>query len=50
MTLIKLKEMLHKKINSLDSMNVFPLVGAASITVILTIGVLSIIGDLINVV
>ena len=44
------EEMLHKKINSLDSMNVFPLVGAASITVILTIGVLSIIGDLINVV
>ena len=43
------EENLEKKISSLDSMNVFPLIGAGSITIILTIGVLSIVGDLINV-
>ena len=38
----------HKK--SLDSLNTFPLVGAGAITIILSISIISIIGDYINVI
>ena len=39
-----------KKVKSMDTMNTFPLIGAAAITIILTFGISSIIGDLINVI
>ena len=39
-----------KKVKSLESLNTFPLIGAAAITIILTFGIFSIIGDLINVI
>ena len=39
-----------KKVKSMDTMNTFPLIGAAAITIILTFGIFSIIGDLINVI
>lgn len=44
------EEAYEKKIKSLDSMNTFPLIGAGVITIILTFGLFSIIGDLINVI
>lgn len=44
------KEMVEQKEKSLGSMSTFPLVGAALITVTLTISILSILGDLINVI
>ena len=44
------KEMVEQKEKSLGSMATFPLVGAALITVTLTISILSILGDLINVI
>ena len=44
------EEKLTSKINSLESMNTYPLIGSAGITILLTAGILSIIGDLINVI
>ena len=44
------KEMVEQKEKSLGSMSTFPLVGAALITVTLTVSILSILGDLINVI
>ena len=44
------EELLNAKIKSLDSMNTYPLIGSAGITILLTTGILSIIGDLINVI
>ena len=43
------KEMTEQKEKSLSSMSTFPLIGAGLITVSLTISILSILGDLINV-
>ncbi len=43
------KEMIEQKEKSLSSMSTFPLIGAGLITVSLTISILSILGDLINV-
>ena len=43
------KEMTEQKERSLSSMSTFPLIGAGLITVSLTISILSILGDLINV-
>ena len=43
-------EMVEQKEKSLSSMSVFPLIGAGLITVSLTISILTILGDLINVV
>lgn len=42
------EEMFEKKTKSLDTVNTFPLIGAASITIILTFGIFTIIGDLLN--
>ena len=39
-----------KKEKSLDSMNMFPLVGAGYITIVLVFGVFTVIGDLMNVI
>ena len=44
------KEMIEKKEKALSNMSTFPLVGAGLITITLTISVLSILGDLINVI
>ena len=44
------KEMVEQKEKALSSMSTFPLVGAGMITVTLTISILSILGDLINVI
>ena len=44
------KEMIGQKDKSLSSMSTFPLIGAGLITVSLTISILSILGDLINVI
>lgn len=44
------KEMVEQKDKSLSSMSTFPLIGAGMITVTLTISILSILGDLINVI
>ena len=44
------KEMNEQKEKELSGMSIFPLIGAGSITIILTISVLSILGDLMNVV
>lgn len=44
------EEAYEKKVKSLDSMNTFPLIGAGIITIVLTFGLFSIIGDLINVI
>ena len=44
------KEMVEQKEKSLSSMSTFPLIGAGLITVSLTISILSILGDLINVI
>lgn len=44
------KEMIEQKDKSLSSMSTFPLIGAGLITVSLTISILSILGDLINVI
>ena len=44
------KEMIEQKEKSLSSMSTFPLIGAGLITVSLTISILSILGDLINVI
>ena len=44
------KEMVEQKEKSLSSMTTFPLIGAGLITVSLTISILSILGDLINVI
>ena len=44
------KEMVEQKDKSLSNMAVFPLIGAGLITVSLTISILMILGDLINVV
>lgn len=43
-------EMMEQKSNSLANMSTFPLVGAGLITITLTMSILSILGDLINVV
>ena len=43
------KEMIEQKEKSLSSMSTFPLIGAGLITVSLTISILSILGELINV-
>ena len=44
------EETYEKKVKSLDSMYTFPLIGAGIITIVLTFGLFSIIGDLINVI
>ena len=44
------KEMMEQKEKGLSNMSVFPLIGAGMITVTLTIAILSILGDLINVI
>ncbi len=44
------REMMEQKSNSLANMSSFPLVGAGLITITLTMSILSILGDLINVV
>lgn len=44
------REMMEQKSNSLANMSTFPLVGAGLITITLTMSILSILGDLINVV
>jgi hypothetical protein len=44
------EEQLNRHIKKLESLNIYPLIGAASITVLLTLGVLSIVGDLVNVI
>lgn len=44
------KEMIDQQDKALSNMSTFPLVGAALITITLTISILSIIGDLINVI
>lgn len=43
-------EMMEQKSNSLANMSTFPLIGAGLITITLTMSILSILGDLINVV
>ena len=44
------REMMEQKSNSLANMSTFPLVGAGLITITLTMSILSILGDLINVI
>ena len=44
------EELIDAKKKSLDSLNTFPLVGAGAITIILSISIISIIGDYINVI
>ena len=44
------KEMMETKEKGLSNMSIFPLIGAGLITVTLTIAILSILGDLINVI
>lgn len=44
------REMMEQKSNSLANMSTFPLIGAGLITITLTMSILSILGDLINVV
>lgn len=44
------KEMIEQQDKGLSNMSTFPLIGAALITITLTISILSIIGDLINVI
>ena len=44
------KEMMEQKEKSLGNMSTFPLVGAGAITVILTISIISVLGDLMNVI
>ena len=44
------KEIIEQKEKSLSSMSTFPLIGAGLITISLTISILSILGDLINVI
>lgn len=44
------KEIIEQKDKSLSNMSTFPLVGAALITITLTVSILSILGDLINVI
>ena len=50
MSTTEIQVILDKKVKSLESLNTFPLIGAAAITIILTFGIFSIIGDLINVI
>ena len=44
------KEMIEQKEKALSNMSVFPLIGAGLITIALTISILTILGDLINVI
>ena len=44
------KEIIEQKDKTLSNMSTFPLVGAALITITLTVSILSILGDLINVI
>ena len=44
------KEMIERQDKALSNMSIFPLIGAGLITVTLTISILSILGDLINVI
>lgn len=44
------EELIDSKKKSLDSLNSFPLIGAGAITIILSISIISIIGDYINVI
>ena len=44
------EELIDAKKKSLDSLNAFPLIGAGAITIILSISIISIIGDYINVI
>ena len=44
------KEIIEQKEKSLSNMSTFPLIGAGLITISLTISILSILGDLINVI
>lgn len=44
------REMMEQKSNSLANMSTFPLIGAGLITITLTMSILSILGDLINVI
>ena len=43
------KEMKEQKEKSLSNMSTFPLIGARAITVVLTISIISVLGDLMNV-
>ena len=43
------REMMEQKLNSLSNMSTYPLIGAGLITVTLTMSILTILGDLINV-
>ena len=44
------KEIIEQKEKSLSNMSIFPLIGAGLITITLTISILSILGDLVNVI
>ena len=44
------EELIDSKKKSLDSLNSFPLIGAGAITIILSISIISIVGDYINVI
>ena len=44
------EELIDAKKKSLDSLNTFPLIGAGAITIILSISIISIIGDYVNVI
>ena len=43
-------EMIERKLKAVDSLNSFPLFGAGIITIILTLSIMSILGDIVNVI
>ena len=43
-------ELINKRKDGLDNISIFPLIGAGAITILLTFGIISILGDLINVI
>lgn len=44
------KDLIEKKKNSLDSMNSYPLIGAGGITILVTFGIVALLGEMINVI
>ena len=46
---VKQEEMVNRKKHSLDSLNSLPMIGAAGITIALSISIISVIGDYVNV-
>ena len=44
------QEMIQRKTKAVDSLNSFPLFGAGIITIILTLSIMSILGDIVNVI